>query len=178
MTSIVVYYIRLSCAVAETVIFIVVLFSQLPVFPEHLPVVDRYDSFIMHVVIPVLMMTSFLANDSPIGRLKPRQIWNGTWFITVYAVVIFTLIGTGRLPHELIPYFFLDVGNNPWYITAAAFGFIYGTAWVMAWKLSEGNRRLSWLWFRNLNNKPESVKLIFSKARKSPYLHCLSYVFV
>lgn len=32
MTSIVVYYIRLSCAVAETVIFIVVLFSQLPVF--------------------------------------------------------------------------------------------------------------------------------------------------
>ena len=25
---------------------------------------------------------------------------------------------------------------------------------------------------------PESVKLIFSKARKSPYLQCLSYVFV
>ena len=30
----------------------------------------------------------------------------------------------------------------------------------------------------NIEYKPESVKLIFSKARKSPYLQCLSYVFV
>ena len=33
-----VYYIRLSSAVAESIIFIVVIVSQLPFFPEHLPV--------------------------------------------------------------------------------------------------------------------------------------------
>ena len=48
------FYIRFSMAVAESVIFIVVLFSQLPFFDEHLPMFDRYDSFVMHVVIPVL----------------------------------------------------------------------------------------------------------------------------
>lgn len=158
LTNVVIYYIRLSCAVAETVIFTVVMFSQLPFFSQHLPVVDRYDSFIMHVVIPVLMVTSFLVNDSPVGRLRPRKIWHGTWFVTAYAVTVFSLIGTGLLPRELIPYFFLDVKNNPWYITAAAFVFIYGVAWLMSWRLSEGNRRLSWLWFRNVGRRPENKR--------------------
>lgn len=154
ITSPVIYYIRLSSAVAEMVIFIVVMFSQLPVFEEHIPVVDRYDSFVMHVLIPVLGVSSFVLNDSPIGKLTPLKRWNGTWFVSCYAVVIFCLIGRGILPQELIPYFFLDVQSNPWSTTAFAFVFIYGVAYLMAWALSELNRKLSWLWFWNVT-KPD-----------------------
>ena len=150
LTKVSVYYIRLSAAVAEAVIFIVVMTSQLPVFPEHMDIIDRYDSFVMHVVIPVLGVFSFLVNDSPIGRLKPRERWHGTWFVTCYGVVIVMLIGTGLLPPELIPYFFLNYRENGWGLFIVAFVFTYGSAYMMAWGLSEANRKLSWLWFKGI----------------------------
>ena len=150
MTLVPVYYLRLSAAVAESVIFIVVLFSQLPVFPEHLPIFDRYDSFVMHVLVPILGAGSFLVNDSPIGRLTPRQCWQGTWFVTYYAVNILTLIATGLLPPELIPYPFLNYRDNGWGVFFAAFVFVYGVGYLMAWKLSKWNGRLSWLWFKDI----------------------------
>ncbi len=150
MTKVPVYYIRLSAAVAESIIFIVVLFSQLPLFPEHLPVFDRYDSFVMHILIPILGIGSFLLNDSPIGRLKPMERWHGTWYVTFYAAIILALIGTKALPSELIPYFFLDFRAQGWGVFSLAFMFIYGSAYLMAWCLSEWNRKLSWRWFRNV----------------------------
>lgn len=149
LTSISVYYIRLSSAVAEMVIFLVVIFSHLPFFSESIPVMERYDLFIMHAVIPPLTMVSFAINDSPIGKLKPLNRWHGTWFITIYAVIILTFVVTGILETALIPYFFLDVIHNPLWLSAVAFIFIYGAAYLMAWFLSELNRRLSWLWFKN-----------------------------
>lgn len=145
-----VYFIRLSAAVAEAVIFIVVLFSQLPVFTEHLPINDRYDSFVMHVLIPVLGVDSFLVNDPPIGKLTFMQRWRGTWFVTFYAVVILSLIASERLPAALIPYFFLDYRNVHWSIVVFAAVFVYTTGYLMSWRISEWNRRLSWLWFKDL----------------------------
>ena len=150
MTRAPVYYLRLSSAVAESVVFIVVMFSQLPFFSEHLPIFDRYDSFVMHVLIPVLGVESFLINDSPIGKLSAGQRWYGTWYVTFYAVVILTLIETGQLPSAMIPYFFLDYRQNGWGVFLCAFAFIYGSAYLMAWRLSEWNRRLSWLWFKGI----------------------------
>lgn len=144
------YYLRLSSAVAESVIFAVVLFSQLPVFPEHLPIFDRYDSFVMHVLIPVLCIESFLINDPPIGKLKPGQRWQGTWYVTYYAINILTLIATGLLPPELIPYPFLNYKENGWLVFFGAFVFVYGCGYLLAWGISEGNRKLSWLWFKNI----------------------------
>lgn len=91
-----VYYIRLSSAVAESVIFIVVAFSQLPIFPEHLPVFDRYDSFVMHLLIPVLCVASFLMNDAAIGRLTFAQRWHGTRFVTCYAAALLMKDGVWR----------------------------------------------------------------------------------
>lgn len=146
-TSRFVYFSRLSSAVVETVIFIVVAFSQLPFFTEHIPIFDRYDSLVMHVFIPILGSSSFVINDSPIGRLSPEERLYGTWFVTFYAVVVFLLIGSGLLPTELIPYFFLDVVHNSWWIPVIAFALIYGVAYFMSWWISELNRHLSWLWF-------------------------------
>lgn len=148
-----VYFIRLSAAVAESVIFIVVMFSQLPFFSQHLPVVDRYDSFVMHVLIPILGIASFLINDSPIGKLKPRQLWHGTWFVTFYAVIVLSLIASEILPTELIPYFFLDFRHVHWSVFAFAFVFVYSSAYLMAGRLSEWNRTLSWLWFKDITAK-------------------------
>ncbi|MBQ6374231.1 MAG: hypothetical protein IJJ45_07045 [Clostridia bacterium] len=150
LTQVTVYYIRLSSAVAESIIFAVVLVSQLPVFTEHLPLFDRYDSFVMHVLVPLLGILSFLINDSPIGRLRPMKRWHGTWFVSCYAVIILTLIGTGLLPSEAIPYPFLNYRDNGWGVFFAAFVFVYGCGYLMAWAISEGNRTLSWLWFKGI----------------------------
>ena len=151
LTSTLTYYIRLAMAVAESVIFIVVLFSQLPFFTQHLPIFDRYDSFVMHAIIPVLGVGSFLGNDSPIGRLRPTQRWHGTWFVTFYGVIILSLIQSEVLPAELIPYFFLDYRNNGLGVFALAFVFVYAVAYLMSWGLSEWNRKFSWMWFRNIS---------------------------
>ena len=78
LTSIPIYYIRLSSVVAESVKFGVTLISQLPFFDEHIPIIDRYDYFVMHIVVPILSVTSFLTNDSSIGKLKPMERWRGT----------------------------------------------------------------------------------------------------
>ena len=150
LTRVSVYYLRLSSAVAESVVFFVVLFSHLPFFPEHLPIFDRYDSFVMHALLPFLGVSSFLINDPPIGRLRPRQRWYGTLFVTYYAIIILTLIGTGLLPPELIPYPFLNYRDNGWGVFIAAFVFVYGCGYLTAWGISEGNRKLSWLWFRDV----------------------------
>ncbi|MBQ8953967.1 MAG: hypothetical protein IJ048_07605 [Clostridia bacterium] len=149
MTRKLVYYIRLSSAVAESVIFIVVLFSQFPLFPEHSPLFDRYDSFVMHVLVPILGIASFLTNDSPIGKLNAVERWHGTWYVTFYAVIVLMLIASDTLPVEMIPYYFLDFRHYPG-ATAFAFVFIYGCAYVMGWCLSVWNRKLSWLWFKGI----------------------------
>ena len=149
MTRKVVYYIRLSSAVAESVILITALFSQMPFFLEHLPLCDRYDSFVMHILIPLLGIASFLTNDSPIGKLNAAERWHGTWYVTFYVVIMFALIVSETLPTEMIPYYFLDFRNYAG-ATAIALVFIYGCAYLMGWCLSEWNRKLSWLWFRGI----------------------------
>lgn len=145
-----VYYLRLSSSVAESVIFIVVMFSQLPIFPEHLPVCDRYDSFVMHVLLPILCVISFLFNDASIGRLGFLRRWHGTQFVTCYAIVIIWLIGSRRLPTELIPYYFLDFRTNGWGVFLLAFAFVYTVAYFISWGISEWNRKLSWIWFKDI----------------------------
>ena len=148
LTSIPVYFIRVSSSVAEMVILLVVVLSHLPVFTESIPIMDRYDLFVMHTVIPILTVVSFTVNDSPIGKIKPLKLWNGTWFVTFYAVIILSLIISRVIEGEMIPYFFLDVLNNPLWFTLFTFVVIYGIAYLMSWFLSEMNRKLSWLWYK------------------------------
>ena len=151
-TSRLVYFTRLAAAVAEGLILAVVLLSQLPFSPQHMHLL-RFDMFQMHVLIPLLTIASFLLNDSPIGRLTRRQKLHGTWFVTLYAAVILTLIGTKIIPTEEIPYFFLDVAHLPLLSALGCFGFIYGLSYLLSGLLSRWNRRLSWLWFKGVAGK-------------------------
>ena len=152
LTSRLVYFTRLASAVAESLIMVVVLISQLPMFPEHMHIF-RYDMFNMHILIPLLTVTSFAVNDSPIGKLSPARIWHGTWFITIYGVTVLSLIITGAIPSGKIPYFFLDVENMPAILLVGCFLLIYALGYLLSMALSKANRSLSWKWFRNIARK-------------------------
>ena len=143
------YFARLSSSVAECIIMIVVLLSQLPFFSEHMHIL-RYDMFCMHILIPVLTVASFVLNDTPLGRLRPKELLLGTAFVTVYAVIIVALIQTGRITQEYIPYFFLDFDNIGVLYVFGSFVFIYCLAFGLSLGLSKLNKRLYWRWFKNL----------------------------
>ena len=150
MTRSLVYYLRLSSAVAEAVILCVVIASNLPMVPQHLHVFDAYDSLVMHLILPMLGISSFILNDSPIGKTKLYKKMFGTWFITVYTFTIFSLTHSHTIPYKLIPYFFLDykrIGVIPVLLSILV---IYTIGFFMSWFLSYLNRKLSWLWFKGI----------------------------
>ena len=149
LTSRVVYFTRLSSAVAECIILIVVLISQLPIFSEHMHIF-RYDMFNMHILIPILTVASFIMNDSPIGKLSVIQKFRGTWFVTVYAAVVISLIVSDVIRTEQIPYFFMDVKHLPPLSLLGYILFIYCLGYLLSHSLSTLNRKLSWLWFKNI----------------------------
>ena len=153
LTNRIIYFMRLASATAESLIILIVLLSQLPFFPQHMHIF-RFDMFLMHILIPVLTVASFLVNDSPIGKVKLPKIFHGTWFITLYATVILTLIGKGIITTEQVPYFFLDFVHMPPLAFAGCFVFIYSLGYGLSYGLYQRNRRLSWLWFRGVAKGP------------------------
>ena len=68
-----VYFLRLSSAVTEFVIFAVVMFGLTPLVPDN-PDVSTYTGICMHLIIPALMLWSFIFNDAPIGKLKTQSV--------------------------------------------------------------------------------------------------------
>lgn len=147
MTRRAVYISRLSSAVAESVIIIVVLISQLPVFPMHMHIA-RPDMFFMHIAIPILVIASFTMNDSPLGRLSRKETFYGTSFVTFYAVIILSLIGSGVIKREYIPYGFLDFKAMTIPAIIATVVAFYVMGYALSAGLSEMNRKLYWRWFR------------------------------
>ena len=128
-------------------IFIVVLISQLPIFPMHLHLI-RPDMFCMHIAIPILVIASFTMNDSPLGKLSRVEIFYSTFFVTFYAVIILSLIGSGVIKREYIPYGFLDIKAMSIRLIIATIAVFY----IMGYALSAGlyimNRKLYWAWFK------------------------------
>ncbi|MBE5970631.1 MAG: hypothetical protein E7242_10405 [Lachnospiraceae bacterium] len=145
----VIYFIRLSCAVAECLILAVVMISQLPVFETHLHLI-RPDMFFMHVLIPILAIYSFTFNDTPIGKLKLKNLIAGTAYVLLYAAIIVTLILTGVIHGKYIPYFFLDVYNLPIYITIISYVTIFAMALLFSALLYKINRKLYWKWYEGI----------------------------
>lgn len=141
------YYFRLSSAVTEIIIAVVIAMSFLPAVPDS-PNIFTFASFTMHVILPVLSVISFLINKTPVPHLHPVRRFNCSWLITLYAVTVITMIMLGFIPQDKIPYSFLDFQNRPaWYIVY--FGcFIYSLTYVMSYFLTDGNSRMSSLWYR------------------------------
>lgn len=136
------FFLRLCAAVSECVIAIVILLSFLPFIPDS-PDIFRFDSFVMHVAIPLLTVISFVVCARPAGDMPPLTHFNGSWLLVVYSAVVTALIITGVMPTEDIPYSFLEISTRPlWYVLLSA-GIIFGTAYFLSFLLSAANRRLS-----------------------------------
>ena len=109
----------------------------------------------MHLVIPFATVVSFVCNDAPIGRLGPLEPLHGTWFITVYAVVMVFLFGTGILPGTAAPYSFLDFEHASLRFVLLCLLGVYSVGYAVSWLLSRLNRRLSWIWFHDFDTTNE-----------------------
>ena len=136
------FFLRLCAAVSECVIAIVILLLFLPFIPDSTDIF-RFDSFVMHVAIPLLTVISFVVCARPAGDMPPLTHFNGSWLLVVYSAVVTALIITGVMPTEDIPYSFLEIRTRPlWYVLLSA-GIIFGTAYFLSFLLSAVNRRLS-----------------------------------
>ena len=148
-TYVPIYYFRLSSAVSELIVLLIVLIGFLPFVPDN-PIISRFDMINMHVIIPLLTVLSFIINDPPIGRLKPKQRLNGLIFLVFYSVIIMTCIVTGIIPKARIPYSFMNFYDHTIWYTLAASVIIYAMGYLLASLLSELNRKVYWLWLRNI----------------------------
>ena len=146
------YFFRLSSAVTEFIVLVIVLLGYLPYFTDH-PVITRYDMINMHVLVPLLTICTFLFFDSAIGEVSKWELWYGLLIISIYSVFILTLILTNVVPESKIPYSFLDVRHAPFWFPLATFLFVYGTGYLLSWLYYKLNLKLSWLWFHDLLNK-------------------------
>ena len=138
------YYWRLSSAVTEMMVLLIVLIGYLPFFSDH-PVIGRYDMLNMHVLIPLLAIGSFVFNDSPIGKISMKHLLNGLYIIIIYTVFILTLIITYVIPENKIPYSFLDIRHQPVWFILLAFVVVYGGGYLLSWLFCWLNLKLSWV---------------------------------
>lgn len=155
VTSRAVYFLRLSAALTESVVMAVVLFGLTPLV-EDVPDISTYTGVMMHLVIPPMTVLSFIYNEAPIGKLKWHEPLFGTWCITLYAVAMVIVFGTGILPSELAPYSFLDFEHHSIWYTLICAVVIYVVAYFIALLLSKLNMSGSWIWFKGI--RPASKK--------------------
>lgn len=140
------YFLRLTSVVTESIIAIVILMSLFPFIPDK-PNILKYDSFNMHVIIPILTIISFLIAEPPSDKIKPIMRFNGSALITIYSVIIVSLILWGVIPQSEIPYSFLEVNTRPlWYILLAGV-IIYAGAYFLSWGYIELNKKISKSWY-------------------------------
>ena len=140
------YFLRLTSVVTESIIAIVILMSLFPFIPDK-PNILKYDSFNMHVIIPILTIVSFLIAEPPSDKIKPITRFNGSALITIYSVIIVSLILWGVIPQSEIPYSFLEVNTRPlWYILLAGV-IIYAGAYFLSWGYIELNKKISKSWY-------------------------------
>ena len=147
ITNVFVYYIRLSCAVTETVIMLVILITWIMGDTSGL---NKWNLVVMHVVIPILTVASFIVNDAPIGKIPPFKRFYCTAFITVYIIIILSLFCSGILPMDMIPYTFIDWRTVPVLQIICFVTIVYLIAFIVATILYQLNKKLYWQWFRKL----------------------------
>ena len=146
-----VYFLRLSSATTESVIFAVVMIGLLPIIPDN-PDLSSYPGRMMHLVVPLTTVASFLLNDSPIGKPKVTEPFKGTVFLAIYAVVMTILFGTGTLGSEKAPYSFLDFEHSSLLFRLFSLVCIFAIGYAVSWLLIRLNMKLSWIWFYDMRS--------------------------
>lgn len=151
------YYMRLSSAVTEAIIFVVVLIGYClrNYLPNDNPVFFRYDMIMMHVLVPALVILSFCINDAPVPVDRVWKRLYGAFFVTVYGVTMIVLILANVVPENKIPYSFLNVRHgNPVFLLFSylmIYLICFGFSTLFIWL----NRKVYWRsynvnWLRKL----------------------------
>lgn len=144
-----VYFLRLSSATTESVIFAAVMIGLTPLVPDE-PDLTSYPGIMMHLVVPILTVTSFLLNDPPFGKPKAAEPLKGTIFIALYTVVMAVTFGTGMLPSEKAPYSFLDFENTSALFKLECLAGVFAVGYAVSLLLMRLNGKLSWVWFYDI----------------------------
>lgn len=145
----VLYLLRLTSAVTEGIIIIVVLISQLPFFSAHMHIA-RIDMFFMHICIPIITIFSFI-NDMPARKKSILDVSLSTSFIIIYLIIIIVMIETDVLTEEYIPYSFLNSNSmGGIFVTIGLVIVSYIGSCVLAYYMAVWNRKAYWLWFKNV----------------------------
>ena len=143
LTKSFIYLIRLSSAVTEGIIFIVVMISQLPFFKDHMTIFTP-ENMLMHVLIPILTIVSFIYNDSPIGKFRFRWIFAANAYAFLYAIVVVILIAKGHISQDLVPYFFLDIRSTGVAFVLGIAAIIFCIGMGLSYLFVELNRKVYW----------------------------------
>lgn len=146
------YFLRLSSATTELVIFVIVLIGLSPLVPDN-PDITSYPGIMMHLIIPFLTLLSFIFNDPPIGKLKIYEPLYGMTFISIYALVMVIVFRFDILSYELAPYSFLDFQNTTIGFRLLCFIVIYTVGYFVSKLLAYLNSKLSWVWLIGLNKR-------------------------
>ena len=143
------YFLRLSSATTELIIFVVVMFGLTSLVPDQ-PDISSYPGVMMHLVIPISTVLSFILNDAPVGKPKPQEPFKGLLIIILYAAVMIAFFGSGILPSEKAPYSFLDFENTSLFFKFACLVGIFVVGYAVSWLLMRLNMKLSWIWFYDI----------------------------
>ncbi len=92
----------------------------------------------LHFLCPVLAMASFLLIETE-PRLGKRCVWTGLLPTFVYAAIVLVLNFAKTLTG---PYFFLEVYENPWYMSIVWVVVVLGMAALLSWLLLLINRAI------------------------------------
>lgn len=146
------YFLRLSSATTELVIFCVVMVGLSPLVPDN-PDITSYPGIMMHLAIPLLTVLSFIFNDPPIGKLKIYEPLNGLAFVFIYAIIMTILFATGELSYKLAPYSFFDFKNTSIGYKLSCTLVIFTFGYLISRFLIFLNSKLSWIWFSHLEQR-------------------------
>lgn len=154
----VLYYLRLVSMVTECVVAAVVIVGLLPCIPDD-PKISNYDSIVMHIVVPLLSIVSFVLNDPPRKKINYFKLLHGAWGVVAYAAVIIPLVCTNVIAKIDIPYSFLEFSSQPvWYLVGFSI-MVCTMCYAFSLGLARLNKIFSPIWFSRLTQKKKDTTL-------------------
>lgn len=141
------YYLRLSTAAAEAVIFLIAVIEFL--FDGYLPgepfVLYRFDKAMMDVVIPALVIVSFCVNDAPVPVDKLWKRLYGALFVTLYGIGMTVLLFAGVIPENKLPFYCPNIRSMNIGLLTAQLVLTYALCFLLSGFLIRLNQKTYWL---------------------------------
>ncbi|MCB9498706.1 MAG: hypothetical protein H6687_02320 [Bacillales bacterium] len=135
-----IHVLRLSSAVTEAVIFLVVVIILLP--SSGLFLLQGFSMLVLHVIVPILSVLSFLLFENYPKKAQLTGTILGSLPVVLYGVIAITLVILKVWTGFQIPYPFLMVYSNPVWLTILYIVGIFGGTFGLSFLLSFLNRKI------------------------------------